>query len=82
MFEKVTEEVDFGRSEFYLTYKAVFYENAGGATLEIVRDGSRTATASKMERFVIIINGFQPLLFITKCSILDAAAVLDPLLIV
>ena len=31
-----------------------------------------------MERFVIIVNGFQPLTIITKCSILDAAAVLDP----
>ena len=42
------------------------------------RGGSRTAATSKMELFVIIINGFQPLTFITKCSILDAAAVLDP----
>ena len=33
------------------------------------RGGSRTAAASKMEHFVIII---------TKCSILDVAAVLDP----
>ena len=40
--------------------------------------GSRTAATSKMERFVIIINGFQPLTIITKCSILDVAAVLDP----
>ena len=31
-----------------------------------------------MERFVIIVNGFQPLTIITKCSILDVAAVLDP----
>ena len=31
-----------------------------------------------MERFVIIINGFQPLTIITKRSILDVAAVLDP----
>ena len=31
-----------------------------------------------MERFVIIINGFQPLAIITKRSILDVAAVLDP----
>ena len=29
-----------------------------------------------MEHFVIIVNGFQPI--ITKCSILDVAAVLDP----
>ena len=42
------------------------------------RGGSRTATASKMELFVIIVNGFQPLTIITKCSILDVAAVLNP----
>ena len=33
--------------------------------------GSRTAATSKMERFVIIVN-------ITKRSILDVAAALDP----
>ena len=31
-----------------------------------------------MEHFVIIVNGFQPLTNITKSSILDVAAVLDP----
>ena len=31
-----------------------------------------------MEHFVIIVNGFQPLTIITKCSILDVVAVLDP----
>ena len=40
--------------------------------------GSRTTTTSKMEHFVIIVNGFQPLTIITKCSILGIAAVLDP----
>ena len=40
--------------------------------------GSMTAAASKMEHFVIIVNGFQPLTIITKSSILDVAAVLDP----
>ena len=44
----------------------------------VYRGGSRTAATSKMELFVIIVNGFQPLTFITKCSILDVAAVLDP----
>ena len=43
----------------------------------MVRGGSRTAATSKMERFVIIVNGFQPLTIITKRSILDVAAVLD-----
>ena len=42
------------------------------------RDGTRTATTSKVERFVIIDNGFQSLTIITKRSILDVAAVLDP----
>ena len=43
-----------------------------------IRGGSRTAATSKMELFVIIVNG---LTIITKRSILDVAAVLDPPLI-
>ena len=43
-----------------------------------VRGGSRAAATSKMERFVIIANGFQPLTIITKRSVLDVAAALDP----
>ena len=43
-----------------------------------LRGGSRTATTSKMERFVIIVNGWKPLTIITKSSILDVAVVLDP----
>ena len=35
------------------------------------RGGSRTAATSKMERFVIIVNGQKPLTIITKCSILE-----------
>ena len=42
------------------------------------KGGSRTAATSKTERFVIIVNGFQPLTIITKHSILDVAAALDP----
>ena len=42
------------------------------------RGGSRAAATSKMERFLIMVNGFQPLTIITKRSILDIAAVLDP----
>ena len=41
------------------------------------RDGSRAAATSKMECFVIIVNGFQQLTIITNCSILDVAAALD-----
>ena len=39
--------------------------------------GSRAAATSKMERFVIIVNGFQPIAIIKKCSILDVAAALN-----
>ena len=42
------------------------------------RGRSRTAATSKMEAFLIIVNDFQPLTIITKCTILDVAAVLDP----
>ena len=45
------------------------------------RGGSRTAATPKMERFVIIVNGWKPLTIITKHSILDGAAVLDPPLV-
>ena len=43
--------------------------------------GSRPAATSKVELFVIIVNGFQPLTIITKSSTLDVATVLDPSLI-
>ena len=49
-------------------------------TIDNVRDGSRTLATSKMERFVIIVNGWKPLTIITKRSVLDVAAVLDRLL--
>ena len=39
------------------------------------------AAISKMEGFVIIVNGRKPLTIITKRSILDVAAALDPPLI-
>ena len=44
----------------------------------MLRGASRAAATSKMERFVIIVNGFQPLTIITKRSILDVAAALYP----
>ena len=47
----------------------------------MIRGGSRVAATSKMECFVIIVNGFQPLTIITKHSILDVAAALDLLLV-
>ena len=44
----------------------------------LARGGSRTAATSKVELFVIIVNGWKPLTIITKRSTLDVAAVLDP----
>ena len=49
-----------------------------GLFIIYVRGGSRTAATSKMECFVIIVNGFQALTIITKHSILDVSAILDP----
>ena len=43
-----------------------------------LRGGSRAAATAKMERFMIIVNGFQPLAIITKRSISDVATALDP----
>ena len=43
-----------------------------------ISGGSRTAATSKMELFVIIVNVWKPLTIITKSSILDIEAVLDP----
>ena len=40
----------------------------------IYKGGSRTAVTSKMEHFVIIVNGWKPLTIITKSSILDVTA--------
>ena len=47
----------------------------------VTRGGSRAAATSKLKRFVIIVNGLQPLSIITKRSILDVAAALDPPLV-
>ena len=47
----------------------------------IFRGGSRAGAPSKMGRFVIIVNGRKPLTIITKRSVLDVAAALDPSLI-
>ena len=43
------------------------------------RGGSRIAATSKMELFVIIVNGWKQLTIITKSSILDAAVLNPPL---
>ena len=52
----------------------------------MIRGGSRAGATSKMEpaatfkmeRFVIIVNGWKPLAIIIKSTILDVAAALDP----
>ena len=51
---------------------SVFTENSH------VRGGSRAAGTFKMECFVIIVDGWKPLTIITKHSILNVAAALDP----
>ena len=43
-----------------------------------IRGRSRAAATSKMDFFVIIVNRWKPLTIITKHSILDVAAALDP----
>ena len=49
----------------------------------VVRGGSRAGATSKVDRFVITVNGWKPLTIITKRSILDVAAALDqPLTVV
>ena len=47
----------------------------------LFRGGSRAVATCKMECFVIIVNGWKQLTIITKHSILDLAAALDPLLL-
>ena len=52
----------------------IYYRQLDGGLVDI-RGGSRTAATSKMERFVIIVNGWKQRA--RKGSILDVAAVLD-----
>ena len=61
--------------KIHLSNSKLITETGGMAS---IRGGSRAAATSKMEHFVIIVNGFQPLTIITKCSTLDVAAALDP----
>ena len=60
------------------TNETSFIEHTQKIRIYITRGGSRTAATSKIECFVIIVNGWKPLTTITKRSILDVAAVLDP----
>ena len=40
-------------------------------------DGSRATATSKIQRLVIIVNGWKPITVVTKYSILDVAESLD-----
>ena len=62
--------------------RTFFSTNLQGVVHWMVRDGSRAAAISKMEYFVIIVNGWRRLTIITKYSILDVAAALDPSLMI
>ena len=57
---------------------AVTYRPAKLRIRTLFRGASRTAATSKIERFLKIVNGFQPLTIIIKPSILVVAAALDP----
>ena len=46
--------------------------------IKYIRGGYRAAATSKMECFVIIVNSCKPLTIITKRSILDVGAAVDP----
>ena len=58
-----------------MEYKSLW--NCLELALKLSRGGSRAAATSKMEGFVIIVNGFYPLTIITKRSILVIATVQD-----
>ena len=66
---------------FYTDFKQVLLLTYQLICLRICclrRRGSRAAATFKMERFVIIASGFQPLTIMTRRAILDVAAALDP----
>ena len=72
--------LNYGNTAWTSTYKTKLkkVQSKQKQALRIIfSGGSRTAATSKMERFMIIVNGFQPLAIITKRSILDFAAALD-----
>ena len=80
------KSITFFHKKLFPTFKNVFLAQSSSTRMIHysqrlvfkIRCGSRAAATSKMERFVIIVNGFQTLTIITKRSILVVAAVLDP----
>ena len=59
-------------------YQVPFHCKNSKSSIEGFRGRSRAAATSKRECFVIIVNGCKPLTIITKHSILNVAAALDP----
>ena len=81
MLEKDNKISKYNHGEKYTKVPFVIYADPEFLLEEIdtyYRGGSRTAATSKMERFVIKVNGWKPLTIMTKRSILDVVAVLDP----
>ena len=59
--------------KLFLTLETIFCKFG----VKSCRDVSRIPATFKMERFVIIVNGWKPLTIVTKSFILDVATVLD-----
>ena len=57
---------DLRNNFIHMRQKKSSFHNWVGSETYGHRGGSRTAARSKMERFVIIVNGFQPLTITTK----------------
>ena len=62
----------------FCNFRSKYKKNKSYVTTIAITGGSRTNATSKMELFVITVNGWKPLTIITKSSTLDVAAVLDP----
>ena len=81
-FDKYFFSTDFAHLQNISFLKATLWNYFSGFQSPLMtvntRGGSRAAATSNMDRFVIIVNGFQSLTIITKRSILDIAVVLDP----
>ena len=69
-------------NRYFEKFPKIYREKLNKFTYQrILRGGSMAAATSKMERFVIIVNGYKPLTTLTKRSILDVAAAIYPPLI-
>ena len=69
--------------KYYLNLNWVAFISSSEIGLKaVIRDGSKAAAKSKIERFVIIANGWKPLTIIKNRSILDVAAAVDPPLVI